>query len=496
MKNLFILLLGIFIFLSCTDTDILNDAPTKQLQSPSENEDVLPRLVFSSNSELKDVINQLKDGISLTNLHTRAITTEQLSTTSESRFRSLLVVNKEKCLAKLSIVQLDSIRNDEEQLEYCPEDSVIADMQFAQLVNASREIQVGETVYKYLDNGVAYTQAENVKELNGIEKKAQFITVDPQSEPKEIALTDNVKFVAMPYKQVVTEEETSVATTRAIGESLALKNGVNIPASSIRDVNYYEKGDGNWFNRTWNGLWGRNIVAINKFSSKRKLTMNFYDQNYIIYANIGTELKMQKKVCGIWWNIEAQEIRQGWTAVELKYTFPSPIISKMPTNPFTKPATYKPELPAFMKHNFPFQDEEALLLHVPFTSYDLTNKNLNQAFMAGLNIAKSKASSYLKKQINGTKSSQVGLFSVNNDVIYVITGADEKGTNRRRSLETKFYSKWFPGTYVIGFSVGDGVDVKNVTLDGGKSTALHRGIVYGAIKYDNKWLGARITKDK
>lgn len=270
MKNLFILLLGIFIFLSCTDTDILNDAPTKQLQSPSENEDVLPRLVFSSNSELKDVINQLKDGISLTNLHTRAITTEQLSTTSESRFRSLLVVNKEKCLAKLSIVQLDSIRNDEEQLEYCPEDSVIADMQFAQLVNASREIQVGETVYKYLDNGVAYTQAENVKELNGIEKKAQFITVDPQSEPKEIALTDNVKFVAMPYKQVVTEEETSVATTRAIGESLALKNGVNIPASSIRDVNYYEKGDGNWFNRTWNGLWGRNIVAINKFSSKRQ----------------------------------------------------------------------------------------------------------------------------------------------------------------------------------------------------------------------------------
>lgn len=38
--------------------------------------------------------------------------------------------------------------------------------------------------------------------------------------------------------------------------------------------------------------------------------------------------------------------------------------------------------------------------------------------------------------------------------------------------------------------------MKNVTLDGGKSTALHRGIVYGAIKYDNKWLGARITKDK
>lgn len=205
---------------------------------------------------------------------------------------------------------------------------------------------------------------------------------------------------------------------------------------------------------------------------------------------------MQKKVCGIWWNIKAQEIRQGWTAIELKYTFPSPIIDKMPTNPYRKPATYKPELPAFMKHNFPFQDGEALLLHVPFTSYDLTTGNINQAFKAGLNIAKNMASSGLKKAINKTKSSQVGLFTVNNDVIYTVTGADEKSGSRKKSLETKFYSRWFPGTYTIGFSVGDGVSVKGVTLDGGKSTKLNRGVVYGAIKYDNRWLGARITKDK
>lgn len=112
----------------------------------------------------------------------------------------------------------------------------------------------------------------------------------------------------MPYKQVIVEEEPQ-ATTRGVGEGISLKNGVYIPASSIRDVNYYGRGDGNWFHRTWNGIWGRNVVAINKFSKRRKLTMNFYDQNYIIYANIGTNLRMQKKVCGIWWNIKAQEIR-------------------------------------------------------------------------------------------------------------------------------------------------------------------------------------------
>lgn len=168
----------------------------------------------------------------------------------------------------------------------------------------------------------------------------------------------------------------------------------------------------------------------------------------------------------------------------------------MPTNPFTKPATYKPELPDFMKHNFPFQDGEALLLHIPFTSYDLTTSNINQAFKTGLNIAKNRASSYLIKEINKTKTAQVGLFTVNNDVIYTVTGADEKSGNNRKSLETKFYSRWFPGTYTIGFSVGNVVSVKGVTLEGGKSTKLNRGIVYGAVKYNNKWLGARITKDK
>lgn len=157
---------------SCSDQDILSDVATQESQSSNNQEEVLPRLVFSSRDELKDVLSQLNEGVSLTNLNTRAITAEQLPVVSEQKFQSLLEVNKQRCFAKLSAAQLDSIRNDEEELEYCPEDSIIADMQFAQLVNEAREIQVGETVYKYLDNGVAYTPAVNVKELNGFEKKA------------------------------------------------------------------------------------------------------------------------------------------------------------------------------------------------------------------------------------------------------------------------------------------------------------------------------------
>lgn len=33
-------------------------------------------------------------------------------------------------------------------------------------------------------------------------------------------------------------------------------------------------------------------------------------------------------------------------------------------------------------------------------------------------------------------------------------------------------------------------------MDGGKSTKLSSGTVYGAVKYNGKWLAARITKSK
>lgn len=78
---------------SCSDQDILSDVATQEPQSSNNQEEVLPRLVFSSRDELKDVLSQLNEGVSLTNLNTRAITAEQLPVVSEQKFQSLLEVN-------------------------------------------------------------------------------------------------------------------------------------------------------------------------------------------------------------------------------------------------------------------------------------------------------------------------------------------------------------------------------------------------------------------
>lgn len=62
-------------------------------------------------------------------------------------------------------------------------------------------------------------------------------------------------------------------------------------------------------------------------------------------------------------------------------------------------------------------------------------------------------------------------------------------------MESKFYAKWFPGTCQFQFSIGRSVNLKNIKFSKNDGVELYRGIVYGAIKYNGKWLAARITKD-
>ena len=60
MKKLFILLLSGFVFFSCIEQDILNDEAAHKQQSSDSKDEVLPRLLFSSKDELKEVLSQLE----------------------------------------------------------------------------------------------------------------------------------------------------------------------------------------------------------------------------------------------------------------------------------------------------------------------------------------------------------------------------------------------------------------------------------------------------
>lgn len=246
---------------------------------------------------------------------TRALSSTNFSD-GDASFVSLFEANRAKVMDALTPEQLDSIINDEDELEFCPADSVIADMQFAQLLNAEREIQVGQTVYRYMPNGVASTSEEHAGELKAASSLASGLQVTPENVGTTVKLTPNVDFTLVPYEPQMFSEEylygrgpgtygrypgngsgggntsdgnsgnTSGSgsdntsgggsdnasgsnsgsedniTASSTSSGIELSNGVVIPLSDIREVDYSEKGDGNWFHRTWTGFFGRNVVAI------------------------------------------------------------------------------------------------------------------------------------------------------------------------------------------------------------------------------------------
>ncbi|MDE5845239.1 MAG: hypothetical protein K2N79_03945 [Muribaculaceae bacterium] len=65
---------------------------------------------------------------------------ESLFTENEELFVSLAEANKQKVYSQLTAAQLREIENDPDGLEFEPSDEIIADMRFAQLLNADREL--------------------------------------------------------------------------------------------------------------------------------------------------------------------------------------------------------------------------------------------------------------------------------------------------------------------------------------------------------------------
>lgn len=503
MKKIF-LILSLFIGLvSCQDKDLeINPTDVKVAQT-QEAAEGMQRIVVNSRSEIKALINRMGNK---TKFDARSADDSgtQLSN-NEDEFISLIEANKAKVYESLSPEELSSVLNDPDSLEYCPSDSIIADIQFAMLLNANREIQVADTVYRYIENGVIYTKEDYANELDSIVDIAKEIEVTPDNEGTIIAINENTSFIPVCYAGEIVDAgdkgrvdkdtldlpagPVGPPAATSDGDYITLYNGRRIPQTDIRDVDYSGGGDGNWFHKFLTGIFGRNVVALKRFDGgKRQVNLNFYDQNYVIYSNIGSKLKFQKKKFGIWWNCKADEMVQGWNMISMKYSMQSPIYNRF-TNPFTGEQDY----PSHIWDPFPKGKDKVLLLTIPVVNYDFTTENLNSAFNSALKFAFNKAAERVKNLINKDMK-RAGLMMFDNQEIYIVNGPYSYSVTNKKSTEYKFYSRWFPGTYEFGFGFNGDTKFVKIHIDGNDHVELHQGIVYGAIKYKEHWYAARITK--
>lgn len=132
---------------------------------------------------------------------------------------------------------------------------------------------VGDTVYKYVKNGVAFTPAKTASELQGIEDLVADIDPTDQSGSTTMKVSANVTFAPTDYRHIeyVTERDDDFETATGGGspssgtteENITLKftsygaqlsTGEVIPKSDIREVDFTDGGDGNWLHKAWTDI--------------------------------------------------------------------------------------------------------------------------------------------------------------------------------------------------------------------------------------------------
>lgn len=368
------------------------------------------------------------------------------------------------------------------------------------LLNAYREIQLGDTIYRYFPNGIAKADAQNASEIRKIDDLVATQIVTPENEGLTISIDNNIDFTFINYSvHKDTHDDCGNGggpippTPRDYppGTPLTL-DGIRIPGVDVREVTFDDDnkksaGDGGWLHKLWTGIFGFNVVAINKFSDSEKLTMALYDQNYLIYSKLGTSLKMQKRKFGIWWNKSATLMVHGWEMATVKYTLPAPI----PPTTFTHPTPNINNSTITTWSPARFDNKPTLLFHIPILEYDFTSKDLNKIYQKAFKKVFQAASNWSKEQ---AKASNTGLMSSQDRHFYIIHGPCEYRDWNKGNVHSNFYAKWFPGSFSMQFSLGSSVTLKNISFSLDDKVELYQGSVYGAILYKGEWLGARIIK--
>jgi hypothetical protein len=268
-----------------------------------------------------------------------------------------------------------------------------------------------------------------------------------------------------------------------------------IPASNIRDVDYYSSGDGTWMN--WIGnIFGKKTIAINKFNGHKRLKFSFYDRNYYIYHRIGAEIEMQKKLASlIWINTHAETEVLGFTGAELKAEYYSQIESGLPKNQYNQIIH-----PLFRS---PFVTSNYIIYG---SDFDFVTRDLEKVFKTFYRVTLTGARLGLKNLLNSFANEngdpRVGVYGIQNKDMFVIHRPEEIARNNVRSVDKNIHFQMWSG--YIEFSANI-TDIANgnfnpfssiqFKIHNWKQLSLHRGEAYGAVKYGGVWKAARITKD-
>lgn len=500
MKNLVILSALLFLLNSCTkDKEFDMTASAQRMTNVQSCDDGI--LAFGSEEELAETLDAMQISETYDIASYSIATRSAILAASGGRFFSLRDYLAEHTLQELSDAELSDITS--EALEYEPEDSLIIDPYLASVLNKDREIQIGNKIHRFVEEGLLIYPATDKNKISPVWKSQ--VNVAGLSHGQRIPVqvgdfkAELIKIDYMPHEEFEIDSEDSdqvdmepVTRTALASQGIRLANGVFIPDNKIRRT-VYRKGGGNgsWLAKGASGLFGTNVTLTNNFDKRHRMKLRMYEQDYIIYRAAGMTVRMQQRRLRIWWRKKAQEFRYGWTAIECEYKFPKPAFLNPPKMPNGMPQYNK--YPTAMNKKFPFADSKIVLFHIPVANYDVTTGDANKALAAGMKqLAKTIQSWFGEPRNKVLQNNPRGLFTTldgDRKIRVIFPQGEEIDTGTGREV-VRWDKQWLSGNFMIGFKsnlAGGGFKYSNVSFSPAKDVAIVRGRVYGAVKYKNEW---------
>ncbi len=410
-----------------------------------------------------------------------------------------------------------------DSLEYEPEDSLIIDPYMMAVLNENREVQIGDKIFRYIDEGLLIYEAPKFS-FNG-----EISVGEAQFDPDNIVFPEDAPTLSQGEKTAVQDIDGNLADLigieyirgdfigyRPVGDDNAGGSGggsddenddeeggeiwfrffddIWVPESHIGKAIYKVGGSqGGWLNSTLSALTGSsniNVKITKKFDSRHRMKMRMYEQNYIIYSACGMTLRMQKRRFRIWWRRKAQEMRYGWSAMELKYKFNSEIFKDPEKN--ADGSFVREKYPTAIIKDFPCAKQKGVLFYVPEEKYNITNGDCDVVLNQGLASVIDKINAWELTPSNASYlDAPRGIFTVvdkGKSMHVIYPNGQERETNDGREV-LRWDKQWFSGSFDVNFGYGyeNGYKVEKIKFEPSKDVDIHRGCIIGAVKYQGEW---------
>ncbi|GGE99951.1 hypothetical protein SAMN05443634_102211 [Chishuiella changwenlii] len=519
MKKLLPTLVIICSILSCQD-EISNEIKEQYNSNQQQNGSIIEgRLFFKSEEDFREYHS---------NLDSKEI--DQISNEMETKlysknFISLVPYISEhstpSVVEKISKSYSNSIPEDDILEHFDDLEDILGDDLFASLLNSNSEIQIGDDIYKYTDQGLfivnkdKYNNLEkfilnyDVHSLNDVQNIQKFKNrLDYNPSGGLVQLEDGISHY-INYSDDNFEENSKDSKNHKISN----RNNFDLEsiANNLAECNLKSPFLGN--------LFGTTKVCINRYQRRRRVKLKYYNVDLKLVYAIGIKVKNQRRHV-LWFNERAEKIVLGINSITWGFHHKSDF-SKIRNLRLSGVATYfvnnistsnNPyhvsgrqifkdngfgqitHVSPYYSPKLPFEKKLKLDAVVEFALDNRLIKNEEDARFAFYKFAYGKVEGLLN-QLGNDRLKRVGVVMITPDDYWVQFYDFSNSCNSCRRLEHVFDWGIMTPTFTYNFGAGSGsqdINIKSFSGDLKKSNVL--GIsAFGMIKNSNNWHGNKFN---